>query len=171
MTLQAIPANVAMVVFAFSMVYAAIGDLTTLRIRNGLVLLVGGAFFALAPATGFGLADIAWNVAAAAIVLAVGFAFFAFGWIGGGDAKFAAATALWLGPDLVPAYIASSALLGGTLTLAVLQLRNVALPAGLGSLPWVATLQSAKSGVPYGVALGAAALLLFPHTRWMAPAF
>ena len=45
------------------------------------------------------------HVAAGAAVLAVTFALFAFGWIGGGDAKLAAATALWLGFDTLPDYL------------------------------------------------------------------
>ena len=38
-------------------------------------------------------------------VLVVTFAFFARGWIGGGDAKLAAATALWLGFDQLMTYL------------------------------------------------------------------
>ena len=43
----------------------------------------------------------------AAAVLVVSFVFFARGWIGGGDAKLAAATALWLGFDQLLNYLSS----------------------------------------------------------------
>ena len=48
------------------------------------------------------LAEIGMHVAAALAVLVVTFVFFSRGWIGGGDAKLAAATALWLGFDQLP---------------------------------------------------------------------
>jgi prepilin peptidase CpaA len=50
----------------------------------------------LAVMTGMPLAEIGMHVGRAAAVLVVAFVFFARGWIGGGDAKLAAATAMWL---------------------------------------------------------------------------
>ena len=50
------------------------------------------------------------------MVLAVTFVFFALGWIGGGDAKLAAATALWLGFDHLLKYLLYASLFGGVLT-------------------------------------------------------
>ena len=58
------------------------------------------------------------HVGAAASVLVVTFMFFARGWIGGGDAKLAAATALWLGFDQLLDYLLYASLFGGVLTLA-----------------------------------------------------
>ena len=63
------------------------------------------------------LADIGMHVGAALAVLVVTFVFFARGWIGGGDAKLAAATALWLGFDQLLNYLIIASLLGGILTL------------------------------------------------------
>ena len=45
------------------------------------------------------LQAISMHVAAGFAVLTIAFVFFACGWIGGGDAKLAAATALWFGFD------------------------------------------------------------------------
>ena len=45
-----------------------------------------------------------------ALVLVGAFAFFSFGWIGGGDAKLAAATSLWLGFGLTLPYLVYAAL-------------------------------------------------------------
>ena len=148
------------------MVYAGLTDLTTMRIRNNLCLWLFASYAVLAPFVGFTAEQIAWSAAFAAGLLAVSFILFAFGWMGGGDGKLLAVTALWLGVDHAPAFLIYTGLFGGALTLAVLQLRLVGLPAFLGSRPWITRLQSDNSGVPYGVAITLAALVVFPQTRW-----
>jgi len=158
----------ATVIFAFAMVHAGLMDLTTMKIRNGLCLALLAAYVGLAPFAGFTIEEVAWSAAFAAGLLVVSFACFAFGWMGGGDAKLLAVTALWLGFDHAPSFLVYTALLGGVLTLAILQLRLVGLPAFLGSKPWIARLQSDGTGVPYGVAITVAALIVFPQTRWFA---
>ena len=71
-------------------------------------------------------------------MLAVTFTFFAQGWIGGGDAKLAAATALWLGFDHLLPYVLYASIFGGILTLAMIQLQADAVAcsarrAGMGA--------------------------------------
>ena len=171
MTVLAFTAPAAMFVFAFTMVQAGISDLTTMKIRNALVLLFLLAFALLAPFAGFTLPEIGWSVAAAAAVLACTFAFFALGWMGGGDAKFAAVTVLWLGADHTALYLIYTALFGGLLTLGLLLLRKSILTAWLGDSAWMARLLSPQSGIPYGVAMALAGLLVFPQTRWMTVLF
>jgi prepilin peptidase CpaA len=114
------------------------------------------------------LQEMALSLAIAAGVFLVGFLFFSMGWIGGGDAKLAAATVLWLGADVILAYLVYTALLGGVLTLAILGFRRLRLPARWLSVAWVARLHAPQSGVPYGAAMAPAALLVFPGTPWMA---
>lgn len=155
-------------IFVFALVYAGVADLTTMRIRNGLVLALLAAYVLLAPLAGFTLEEIAWSAAIAAGLLIVSFVFFARGWMGGGDAKLLAVTALWLGFDHAPAFLIYTALFGGALTFAILQLRLVGLPAFLGDRPWIVRLQSDQTGVPYGVAITLAALVVFPQTHWFA---
>ena len=58
-----------------------------------------------------------------------GFACFAFGWIGGGDAKLAAVTSLWLGFGNLLDYFFIASIGGGLLTLLVLVARSAPLPA------------------------------------------
>ena len=65
-------------------------------------------------------------VGIAALLLAFGC--FAMGWIGGDDAKLFAATALWMGPELIFAYALTAALIGGALTLLILFWRGMPLP-------------------------------------------
>ena len=160
--------QMAAAIFAFAMVYAGLTDLTTMRIRNNLCLWLFASYAALAPFVGFTVEQIAWSAAFAAGLLGVSFILFAFGWMGGGDGKLLAVTALWLGVDHAPAFLIYTGLFGGALTLAVLQLRLVGLPAFLGSRPWITRLQSDNCGVHYGVAIALAALIVFPQTRWFA---
>lgn len=160
-----------MFIFVFTMVYAAVTDLTTNKIRNGLVLLFLLAYGVLAPFAGFTASEIGRSAAVAGGVLLVAFIFFALGWMGGGDAKLAAVTALWFGADHTPAYLLYTALFGGVFTLALLQFRMLALPACLQNRSWIGRLHSRGSDVPYGVAMALAALVVFPQTRWMMAMF
>jgi prepilin peptidase CpaA len=155
---------VALFLFPLLMAYAASSDLLTMRIANWLVgsLVVG--YFALALVAQVPPADMGVSVAAALIVLAVAFAFFAFGWIGGGDAKLVSATTLWVGFGLMLPYLIYAALLGGGLTLLILALRRYPLPSWLQRHKWIDRLHDAKSGVPYGITLAIAGLLVYPET-------
>jgi prepilin peptidase CpaA len=107
------------------------------------------------------------HVGAAFVVLAVTFVFFARGWIGGGDAKLAAATALWLGFEHLMPYLLYASLFGGVLTLAIIRFRLMPLPAMLAGQEWAKRLHRADGGVPYGIALALAALIVYPNTLWM----
>ena len=113
------------------------------------------------------LAEIGTHVGAALTVLVVAFTFFARGWIGGGDAKLAAATALWLGFDQLLNYLIFASLFGGVLTLIILRYRMMPLPSILANQEWAQRLHRMDTGVPYGIALALAALMIYPHTSWM----
>ena len=70
------------------------------------------------------------------VVLVFAFICFARGWIGGGDAKLAAATALWLGFDLLMPYLLYASLLGGVLTILIIRFRiDAAAGAGCRGIP------------------------------------
>jgi prepilin peptidase CpaA len=102
-------------------------------------------------------------------ILLITFGMFSFGWLGGGDAKLAAATAAWLGWTAILDYGLAAALFGGILTLILLILRAVPLPAPLARFAWLARLHNASAGVPYGIALAAAGLMQFPNSSiWAA---
>jgi prepilin peptidase CpaA len=171
MSISTLAATAAMFIFAFTMVCAGVTDLTTYKIRNRLVLLFLLAYAVLAPLAGFTAGEIERSAAVAAGVLLFGFIFFSLGWIGGGDAKLAAVTALWFGADHTPAFLIYMALLGCAFTLVILQFRVLPLPARLQNRSWVARLHSRESKVPYGVAMALAALVVFPQTRWMTAMF
>jgi prepilin peptidase CpaA len=154
----------ALIVFPALMAYAAASDLLTMTIPNKVSLGLTLSFFVFAAVGGLSWDAILTHVAAGALVLAVCFGMFAFRWIGGGDAKLAAATALWLGFGPLPEYLLISSLGGGLLTVAVLQLRGFTLPPMTLSWTWLSRLHDRKSGVPYGIALAGAALFVYPHS-------
>jgi len=153
--------------FPALMAFAASSDLLTMTISNRVSLLLVAGFCILAPLTGMSLAEFGWHVAAGALVLAITFTFFACGWIGGGDAKLAAATALWLGFAHLLDYVVYASIFGGMLTLLLLQVRIWPLPAMLAGQGWAQRLHEKNGGIPYGIALAAAALIVYPHTAWM----
>lgn len=154
----------ALLIFPFAMAFAASSDLLTMRISNKLVMLMTAAFVIVALATGLPLPDFAMHLTCALIVLVVGFAFFAFGWIGGGDAKLAAATSLWLGFGLALPFLVYAGLLGGLLTLAILGLRTMPINPLIARFAWVERLHDRKAGVPYGIALAAAGLIVYSNS-------
>jgi len=153
--------------FPAMMAFAASSDLFTMTIANRVSLILVAGFAALALMTGMSGADMLSHAGAAAGVLAVVFVFFACGWIGGGDAKLAAATVLWLGLAHLADYLVYASLLGGALTVLIIQFRTVPLPRLLVGREWAERLHRGDAGVPYGIALAAAALLVYPHTEWM----
>ncbi len=170
MTISSAAATCGLVLFPLAMIYAGLMDLVTLTIRNTLVVAIGCAWLVLAPFAGFTPAELGSSAAVAAAVFAVTFTFFALGWIGGGDAKLAAVTALWFQPHEAFLYFAYTAVLGGILTLAILQLRTGFIPMIFYRVPWIAQLHDSRTGVPYGAAMAPAALLVFPDTGWVAHA-
>jgi prepilin peptidase CpaA len=153
--------------FPALMAFAASSDLLTMTISNRVSLALIAGFFVMAAVIGMSPAAVMMHIGAAALVLVVAFGFFARGWIGGGDAKLAAATALWLGFDHLLVYLLYSSLLGGLMTLMLLRVRSLPLPSLLCGQPWAERLHSKDSGVPYGIALAAAALAVYPDTIWM----
>lgn len=154
--------------FAALMIGAGVRDLTTMTIPNALVLLLVVAYAALAPFVGIGPAELLRDVGIALAVLAAGFLLFAFGWIGGGDAKLAAAATLWLGTGAALPFLFNAAVFGMILTLALLSLRRLPQVPVLAAVPWLARLQSGTAAIPYGVALAAGALATLPQSHWFA---
>lgn len=158
-----------LVIFPAAMAYAASSDLFSMTISNRVCLVLVAAFAFCAAWLGLSWSMIGLHVAAGALVLVVCFGFFAAGWIGGGDAKLAAATALWFGFEPLLPYLALSSFAGGMLTLLLLKLRNSPLPAIADNWGWAKRLHSPTEGVPYGIALAFSALYILPDTAiWRA---
>ena len=153
--------------FLFCVCYAVVADFRSLLIPNWVIVTLGTAFavFALLylePMT------VIWHVLVALAVFSVTAAFFAINWIGGGDVKLLTATALWAGPQHVASLLLMMSALGFELAFVLMALRS----HGAFIAPWLpdnmflGRLQAlAKQGqCPYGVAIGAAALIVVGNT-------
>jgi prepilin peptidase CpaA len=170
MTISAAAAMLGLILFPLAMIFAGVMDLVTLKIRNTLVLAIGAIWLVLAPLAGFSLVELGWSIGVAALVFVCTFTFFSLGWIGGGDAKLAAVATLWFQPQEALLFFVYASLLGGVLTILILQLRLTMLPASLGRVHWIAQLQDSNTGIPYGAAMAPAALIVLPNTAWVAHA-
>ncbi|WEX09392.1 prepilin peptidase [Chelativorans sp. AA-79] len=157
-----------LVVFPFCMVFAAVSDMVSMTIANRVSILLVLAFAVLAPLTGIPWSEIGMHFAAGAVVLAVTFAIFATGAMGGGDAKLMSASAVWFGFSLGLAnYLLVVALLGGLLTIALLMFRNSGLALLVANNLLLRHFADEKAGIPYGVALGLGGLVTFGQTPLM----
>jgi len=157
-----------LVVFPLCMVFATFYDIFTMKIPNFITLALVASFAICAPLAGMGWETALWHIAVSVGVLIVGFGLFSIGVMGGGDAKLLAASSLWFGTAFTLPYLLVACIIGGVLTFAVIVFRRLYLPASLLGVKWIARLYDRKSGVPYGAALGPAALYVFLASPWMA---
>jgi prepilin peptidase CpaA len=148
------------------MAFAASIDLLTMTIPNRVSSALVVTFPPSALLIGMDWVAFGSHVGAGALMLVVGIGMFARGWLGGGDAKLLAAAALWLGFDHLAGYLLLVAIAGGALALLILSYRNWAPPAWMLGQPWAMRLHDKKVGIPYGIALAAAALWIYPSTPW-----
>ncbi|MGC1861488.1 MAG: prepilin peptidase [Methylocystis sp.] len=156
--------SLALLVFPLLMIFAALADLFTMTIPNRVSLVLIAAYLLLALYLRLPLATVGLHLSCGLAMLALTFTMFQMGWIGGGDAKLAAATALWLGWPSLFEYGLAASLIGGALTVAILALRHYDLPEKLLSVGFIAKLAEKNGGVPYGIALALAGLVIYPHT-------
>lgn len=155
-----------LVIFPLSMAYAAFSDLVSMTIENRVSALLVVGFLCVGLLVGLPPAVLAAHVGVGLACLLATFGMFALGWMGGGDAKLIAATAVWFGPTAdLGAYAMSASLYGGALTLALLVARAQMLP--VTGVDFVDRLLERETGVPYGIALGAGGLTTFTTGAWM----
>lgn len=155
-----------LVIFPFAMIYAAFSDLVSMTISNRVPVILSVAYIVLSLALGVPAFEMSMHVGIALVCLTVTFGFFAAGWMGGGDAKLVAATALWFGPSqTLMEYLAIASVYGGFLTLGLLAIRINLVPAT--GIDFVDHLLDQKTGIPYGIALGAAGLTSYSSSAWI----
>ena len=151
-------------VFPALVIVAALKDVTSFTIPNWISIALALAFAPAAFAGGMALGDVGLHLAVGFAALVAGIAMFALRWIGGGDAKLFAASSLWLGLAPMPTFLMITALAGGGLAIALVNLRSnwarTLIPAGPA---WVERLREPKGDAPYGVAIAAGALVAFPQ--------
>lgn len=157
-------------VFPGLVVLAATMDMFTMTIPNKLCLALVAAFFIAAPASGMALGMIGWHVLAAGLALGLTFILFASGVYGGGDAKLTVAIVLWLGPSLVIEFALLAALFGGVLTTFLVLMRSFPTYTASIQSQWASRLLSSEVGIPYGIALSGAAMIVFSQSPWFTAA-
>ncbi len=155
--------SLALLFFPAAMAFAGSMDLVSMTIPNRISLAMIAGFFCAALWAGLPANVVFAHVAAGVLMLAAGIGMFAMGWVGGGDAKLLAAGALWLGLSNLATFLLITGVVGAVLMLALVAYRGY--PASALPLPaWAARLHHSKTGIPYGIAIGAAGLLVFPYT-------
>ncbi len=150
--------------FALTMLISAFYDLATMTIPNWISGVLIVLFMIAAPLSGMGWSAIGLHVLVGFGALAITVSMFAFGWVGGGDAKLFAAAALWMGWPGALMFAAYAALAGGVLTILLLLARKYPMPSHLHAWKWSARLLKEGGDVPYGIGICAGALLAFPET-------
>lgn len=134
---------------------AVLTDAETLRIPNRLCLALVAIYPAYLLASPI---QVDWPGALllATAVFAAGLGAFAAGWMGGGDVKLMAATALWVGPGSFSLFVLVTAVVGGLISLLMLSgirftVAQAAEAAGFADIRDVILGRS----IPYGVAIAA----------------
>jgi prepilin peptidase CpaA len=148
-----------------AMIAAAAYDAATLTIPNWISLVLLGLFLPLALTAGLSWSEIAAHLAVGFGALAAGIALFATGTIGGGDAKFFAAVALYIGGASLIPFIFVVTLAGGALAFFLLVLRWIVASEFVAKFPGLRHLTDKTAGVPYGIAIAAGGLMVFPATN------
>ena len=144
---------------------AAGWDIASFTIPNFIQLALIAVFVALVFALGMSPAALATHLLAGFVGLVIGFALFALGYVGGGDAKLFACVALALGLHDLLDYAMMASVFGGALTLCLLAGRKLPLPGFLAAQSWILRLHDEREGIPYGVALALGAFVILPHTE------
>jgi prepilin peptidase CpaA len=161
----AVPEFLVLVLLPAALIAAAGWDLASYTIPNLIPVALIAGFAAFALAAGLPIAGLEMHLLAGALGLAIGFALFAAGYAGGGDAKLFAAACLWFGTADFLHYALAASLFGGGLTLALLMFRGLPVPMFLLKQGWITRLHDRQAGIPYGVALAAGAFAILPYTE------
>src|SRR4051812_17639255 len=135
-----------LLLFPALMAFAAATDLFTMTISNRVSIALAAGFLTLALMSGMETHDILAHLGAGAAVLVVAFGCFAMGWVGGGDAKIAAAIALWFGFSQLMQYLVYASVFGGALNLLLLQFRQWPVPYPPTAHVWPERLPPKREG-------------------------
>ncbi len=150
--------------FPALVIFAAIRDVTTFTIPNWISLTAILVFFPVAFLTHLPLVALESAALVGVIALVLGVGMFALGWIGGGDAKLFAASALWLGWPAVLPFLLWTSLAGGGLAVMLLWSRKLAIHYPNLGPAWFERLMLPGGDVPYGLAIAVGALIAFPSS-------
>jgi prepilin peptidase CpaA len=150
-------AALAFAVSAAALVGAALSDLVRYEIPNAASLALVLGFALIVPVMPFA-SGLSHGTAGLAMLAATGL-LFALGLMGGGDAKLLAAAALWMGWERLIAFLLLTTVFGGGIGLVLILARRFA-PDPVPSGRWFSRVLAKDEGIPYGLAIAAAALVL-----------
>jgi prepilin peptidase CpaA len=149
-------------VFAALVIVAALKDLSSFTIPNWISVALALAFAPAALVAGVSLGAVGLSFAVAFGVLVLAAGMFALGWIGGGDAKLMAASALWVGLRGLAPFALYTGLAGGALALLLVAMRSAWVrPLAEAGPAWAKRLATPGEAAPYGVAIAIGALAAF----------
>ena len=164
------------VAFGFLVIFGALTDLSTFRIPNWVSYSLVGLFFlqsflmwitgSSVPTTSFTEPSFFVNLSIGFLALIVSMVFWRLGYIGGGDAKYLAATTLWMGPIIAVQFMI--ALSGLALIMAAILKASAewGFLVHAGRIPAFLKRVYARyeeNQVPFGFPIGIAALLMIPQ--------
>ena len=154
-------------VYPLALVWAVVSDVRHLIIPNWTCIAIAAAFLPAALFQGLDYADIAWHYGAGMALILAGMILFARHLIGGGDLKLLAAAGVWIGWSGLLPYLFLVTLGGGALAMVILTARKfkrkiplISHEDGAGAHP-----------VPYGVAIGVAAIIMFSKNPALPPSW
>lgn len=166
-------------IFIYVFAYLALGfclfagylDFKQMTIPNYIPICIGMIFvaaFALQALSGYlfdhnihVFSDIKSHLIAGGLTFAIGFALFALKVVGGGDAKLAAAIALWLGLPHISGFLIIMGFAGGLVGVFSLIFKKKKPFKDPSFSVWVSKTQNGESVVPYGIALAIGAAFGF----------
>jgi prepilin peptidase CpaA len=152
----------ALAVYVVPLFVAGVCDFRTLRIPNWLTGAFALAFPLGALAAGQPI-DWVSHIAAGLAVFAVGAALFAMRFLGGGDVKLLAATALWIGLAQLLPFLVLVALVGGVFAIGCVLLRHPLVQTTiLATLRRLPVFAYKNLPIPYGIPIAIAGVLMVP---------
>lgn len=147
---------IVLTVWIGTLVLAAISDLRAFRIPNilpGILILMFGLMQFVDSSTA-----VPWeNIVHFGVALIVGMFLFSRGWVGGGDAKLYAATALWFTANGAVALLLFTTISGAVLAVLFIVARLVGLRKNV---------PKADRRIPYGVAIAAGGITAAAFLGW-----
>ena len=147
---------------------AGVSDYFTLKIPNWLNLAIAVSVIPFVIMADMPMEIFAWHVVAGILTFIVAYIMFAFGIFGGGDAKMVAACALWIGWDSMFNFSVYIVIAGGILGLALTAWKWLAAKKDDAGFAWAqGFLAEKKLQLPYGIAIAASGVIVFPATWWM----
>jgi len=152
-------------VFPAALIIAAANDIYEFKIPNWISLVLCLSFPFCLLLSGGNLQLLWEGYLIGAVLLVIGFIFFAFKIIGGGDAKLLASASIWVGQEAVLEYLIVTALAGGGLSLLLLTFRGFPMLPFYARVSWLMELYQTKKGIPYGVAIAIGGIQAFPSTE------